>query len=130
MSHSSHHSKEQDLHCNVFGKISGLTLYSLNWIVTFHQLSSVMTYIKAQLIYRVLKRCCATPGSVQTYHRCEATKWHIVHTFLGNCSPASNSSASVITASNSILTECHSFGYIKSTPFGQQSFRSCLSTSQ
>ena len=52
---------------------------------------------------------------------------NIVHMFPSNCSPASNSSASVITASNSKWTKCHSSGYINSTPFGDNSFKSCLS---
>ena len=39
---------------------------------------------------------------------------------LGNCSPVSTSSASVITASYSKWTKCHSSGYINSTALGQK----------
>ena len=38
------------------------------------------------------------------------------------------SSASVIIASFSKWTNCHSSGYINSTPFGQKSFKSCIPT--
>ena len=52
----------------------------------------------------------------------------IVYTSPGNCSPVSNSSASIITASCSKWTKCHCSGYANSTPSGQKSSKSFLRT--
>ena len=79
-------------------------------------------------------RCLASPQSVRkdpftpaigVKHQCN----NVVNTSPGNCSPVSNSSADVITASNPKRTTCHSSGYTNSTPFGKKSLVSCLSTS-
>ena len=48
----------------------------------------------------------------------------------GICSPASNSSAGVITFVYSKYTKCHSSGHINSNPFFINHSISCLSTSQ
>ena len=47
---------------------------------------------------------------------------NINHTSLGNCSPASNSSASVIAACYTKWTKCETSGYINFTSFGQKSY--------
>ena len=47
-----------------------------------------------------------------------------------NSSIGTNSSGSVITASYSKWTKCHTSGYINSTAFGHKSLKSFLSTSQ
>ena len=76
-------------------------------ILPCHQLPSVGTfYIKVQIDLYVLNMCFALPGSV---HKGLFTpdigvkhpNDNIVHTYPGNCSPAPNSSASVMTVSYS-----------------------------
>ena len=102
--HTSHHSKQQVLQSSVFAKLSSLSItHQSTGILPFHQLPGVRTlYFKVQMHLQVLKRCFAPPGSIHrdlfTPARCvKHSSDNIIQTFPGNCSPASNSSASVIT---------------------------------
>ena len=135
---NSSHSFKQQVHQNIlFGKVSSLNITTHSTgILPYHQLPLVRTfYFKAQNHLYVLQMCLTPPGSVYidlfalpigVKHPSKS----IVHTSSGNCSPASNSSASDITASCSKWTKCHFSGYITFTPFGHKSFKSCLLTSQ
>ena len=118
-------SNNRVLQCNVFVKLcmKNITTYS-TWILPCHEMPSVRPfYFKVQIHLPVIKRCFACPGSV---HRDLFTPpicvKHpsdiIVYTSSDNCSPTSNNSSRVTTASYSEWIKCHSSGYINSTPFG------------
>ena len=118
------HSKQQILQNSTFCRLSSLN-------ITTHSTGILPSpgvktfYFKVQTHVYVIKRCFALPGSI---HRdlfrptmgMKHPSDNIVHTSPGNCSPASNSSASVITPSYSKSTKCHTSSYINSTPFGQK----------
>ena len=114
---------QQVLQNSEFGKLSipSITTHSTG-ILNCHQLPSVRTfYFKVQIHLYVLKRCFAPLGSAHTdlFTTPIYVKYpndNIFHTSPGNCSPASNSSVSVITVSYWRLTKCHTFGYINSMP--------------
>ena len=95
-----------------------------------------MSFLTLLKFIKVLKRCFASAGSVcinpltpptGMKHLCDT----LVYTSPVNCIPVFNSSIGVkhiFTASNSKWTECHFSGYVHSNSFGQEWFKSCLST--
>ena len=111
---------KQLIQSSVFAKLSSLniTCYS-TVILPCHQLSSVrIFYFKVQIHLEMLKRCFVPPRFVHTdlfkpLIGVKNTNDNMVHTSPSNCSPASNSSASIITASYSKCTKFNSSGYIK-----------------
>ena len=105
-SHTSCYSKQQVLQSSVFWQIVYPEhYYSLTWDPSLSPITKCLD-LEVQSHQQAVKRCFAPPGSVNrdlftppigVKHPSDNT----VHISNGNCRPASNSSSSVITASNS-----------------------------